>query len=47
MSFYKNKNCKFYIITKSTKNPARKTIDQLDKNSNGKVLAIFQEQYYM
>jgi hypothetical protein len=25
----------FYKITKSTKNPARKTIDQLDKNSNG------------
>jgi hypothetical protein len=31
--FYKS--CKFYKITKITKNPARKKIDQLDKNSNG------------
>jgi hypothetical protein len=28
-------SCKLYKITKITKNPARKTIDQLDKNSNG------------
>jgi hypothetical protein len=33
MSLYKS--CKFYKITKITKKPARKTIDQLDKNSNG------------
>jgi hypothetical protein len=31
--FYKS--CKFYKITIITKNPAWKTIDQLDKNSNG------------
>jgi hypothetical protein len=30
--FYKS--CKLYKITKIIKNPARKTIDQLDKNSN-------------
>jgi hypothetical protein len=33
MFFYKS--CKLYKITKITKNPAQKTIDQLDKNSNG------------
>jgi hypothetical protein len=33
MSFYKS--CKFYKITKIAKNPTRKTIDKLDKNSNG------------